>query len=47
MTAAHSLYRSFGFINIEAYPESEIPAEFRKYLLFMERDTFHDPQSAA
>ena len=47
MTAADSLYRSFGFKNIEAYPESEIPAEFRKYLLFMERDTFHDPQSSA
>ena len=44
MTAAHSLYRSCGFREIEAYPESEIPAEFRKYLVFMERDTFHDPQ---
>lgn len=36
MTAAHALCRSCGFKAIEAYPESEIPAEFRKYLLFME-----------
>lgn len=38
MEAAHSLYRSFGFKNISAYPEVEIPEEFRKYLLFMELD---------
>ena len=38
MEAAHSLYRSFGFRDIEAYPEMEIPAEFKKYLLFMELD---------
>ena len=36
MEAAHSLYRSFGFYDIEAYPEIEIPAEFKDYLLFME-----------
>ncbi|QBN17984.1 GNAT family N-acetyltransferase [Flavobacterium nackdongense] len=36
MEAAHSLYRSFGFQPISAYPEVEIPAEFRQYLLFME-----------
>jgi len=47
MTAAHSLYRSLGFRDIDAYPESEIPVEFRKYLVFMERDTFHDPGGAA
>lgn len=47
MFAAHSLYRSFGFRDIEPYPESEIPAEFRKYLVFMERGTFRDPRSAA
>ena len=38
MEAAHSLYRSFGFIDIEPYPEMEIPAEFKDYLLFMELD---------
>lgn len=36
MEAAHSLYRSFGFKGISAYPEVEIPEEFRQYLLFME-----------
>ena len=38
MEAAHSLYRNFGFRDIEAYPEMEIPAEFKDYLLFMELD---------
>lgn len=38
MTAAHALYRSFGFEEIGAYPESEIPDEFKPYLLFMEKD---------
>jgi GNAT superfamily N-acetyltransferase len=38
MEAAHSLYRSFGFKDISAYPEVEIPEEFRQYLLFMELD---------
>ena len=38
MEAAHSLYRNFGFCEIEAYPEMEIPAEFKNYLLFMELD---------
>ena len=36
LEAAHSLYRSFGFRDIEAYPEMEMPAEFKDYLLFME-----------
>lgn len=36
MEAAHTLYRSIGFIEIPAYPESEIPEEFRQYLIFME-----------
>lgn len=38
MVAAHTLYRSIGFSSIEAYPEMEIPAEFKDYLLFMELD---------
>ena len=38
MEAAHLLYRSFGFKDISAYPEVEIPEEFRQYLLFMELD---------
>jgi hypothetical protein len=40
MEAAHSLYRSFGFQDISAYPEVEIPKEFRQYLLFMELDLY-------
>ena len=40
MEAAHSLYRSFGFKDISAYPEVEIPEEFRQYLLFMELDLY-------
>ena len=42
MEAAHSLYRSFGFKDIEAYPEMEIPTEFKDYLLFMELDLESD-----
>lgn len=38
MEAAHSLYRSFGFVAIPVYDEVEIPAAFRQYLLFMEID---------
>jgi len=38
MTTAHALYRSVGFRDIEAYPEMEIPAAFKAYLLFMELD---------
>ena len=38
MEAAHSLYRSFSFKDIESYPEMEIPAAFIDYLLFMELD---------
>ena len=36
MEDAHSLYRNFGFRDIAAYPEVEISAQFRDYLLFME-----------
>jgi GNAT superfamily N-acetyltransferase len=34
---AHYLYRSVGFKEIDPYPESEIPQEFRKYWFFMEK----------
>jgi GNAT superfamily N-acetyltransferase len=33
---AHSLYRSAGFVEIEEYPESEIPPDWRQYWMFME-----------
>lgn len=36
MVAAHALYRSFSFQEIEPYPESEIPEEFHAYWVFME-----------
>jgi len=36
MTAAHQLYRSSGFHEIEAYEGSEIPKEFQKNWIFME-----------
>lgn len=36
MTAAHRLYRSNGFVDIEPYPESEIPDERKKHWVFME-----------
>jgi GNAT superfamily N-acetyltransferase len=37
MTEAHALYRSYGFIEIEPYDGSEIPPEYQKYWVFMER----------
>ena len=37
MEAAHSLYRSVGFHEIEPYTESEIPPEFQQYWVFMEK----------
>ena len=37
MTAAHDLYRSSGFVDIEPYPESEIPDEYKTHWVFMER----------
>lgn len=36
MTNAHGLYRSFGFREIEPYPESEIPLEYHAHWIFME-----------
>jgi hypothetical protein len=38
MKAAHSLYHSTGFQEIEAYPESEIPEEFHEHWVFMEKN---------
>jgi GNAT superfamily N-acetyltransferase len=37
MKSAHSLYRSAGFQVIEPYPESEIPPQFQKHWVFMEK----------
>ncbi len=37
MEAAHALYRSSGFREIEAYPESEIPPEFQAHWIFMQK----------
>jgi GNAT superfamily N-acetyltransferase len=37
MVAAHSLYRSIGFYEIDPYPESEIPEDFQKHWIFMEK----------
>ena len=37
MTAAHALYRSSEFVDIEPYPESEIPDEYKGFWVFMER----------
>lgn len=38
MTHAHALYKSFGFKEVERYPESEMGAEFEKYMLYMKLD---------
>jgi GNAT superfamily N-acetyltransferase len=38
MEEAHALYRSEGFREIGPYAGSEIPVEFQKHWLFMERD---------
>jgi hypothetical protein len=37
MSSAHALYRRHGFVDIEPYPKSEIPDEFKKHWVFMER----------
>jgi GNAT superfamily N-acetyltransferase len=37
MEAAHSLYRSNGFYEIDPYPESEIPEAFQPHWIFIER----------
>ena len=35
MTSAHALYRSFGFKEIDPYPESEIPEQYHSHWVFM------------
>lgn len=40
MQAAHALYRSAGFREIEPYPESEIPPDFQANWIFMEKQLF-------
>ena len=35
--AAQHIYRSSGFLEREEYPESEVPAEFKQYWIFMEK----------
>jgi GNAT superfamily N-acetyltransferase len=37
MVAAHKLYHSKGFYNIEPYVESEIPLEMQQHWVFMEK----------
>jgi GNAT superfamily N-acetyltransferase len=37
LTAAHSLYRSSSFVDIDPYPESEIADQYRSHWVFMER----------
>jgi GNAT superfamily N-acetyltransferase len=37
MTAAHGLYRSSGFTDVAAYPESEIPDVYKSHWVFMEK----------
>jgi GNAT superfamily N-acetyltransferase len=37
MTAAHALYRSSGFVDIEPYAESEIPDQYKEHWVFMEK----------
>ena len=37
MKAAHSLYHSVGFVDIDPYVETEIPADVWPYWVFMER----------
>ena len=37
MTSAQHLYRSFGFVEREEYPETEVPEQIRSKWLFMEK----------
>jgi GNAT superfamily N-acetyltransferase len=38
MTDAHHLYRSSGFVEIEPYAGSDIPAEYQRHWVFMQKD---------
>ena len=38
MREAHGLYHSAGFREIDEYEGSEIPREFRKHWVFMEKE---------
>jgi GNAT superfamily N-acetyltransferase len=46
MTAAHALYRAHAFVDIGPYRESEIPSEYRRHWVFMERTLTQDSVSA-
>ncbi|MFH0850012.1 MAG: GNAT family N-acetyltransferase [Candidatus Bathyarchaeota archaeon] len=35
--AAQHIYKSVGFKEIEEYPESQIPPDFKQYWMFMEK----------
>ena len=37
MTTARKLYRSFGFVECNKYPETEVPPQFSPQWLFMEK----------
>jgi GNAT superfamily N-acetyltransferase len=37
MTSAHRLYRSFGFVECDGYPETEVPPQFKPQWLFMRK----------
>lgn len=40
MRAAHNLYRSYNFREIEPYPGSEIPKEVQEHWVYMEKELF-------
>jgi GNAT superfamily N-acetyltransferase len=37
MESAHQLYRSYGFAEIDPYAGSEVPHEYQKHWIFMQR----------
>ena len=42
MDVAHSLYRPFGFRDIDPYPDSEIPKEIQEHWVLMEKTLLID-----
>lgn len=38
MASAHALYRSMGFEEIDAYPETEMGEDFRRHMVYMARE---------